>query len=375
MAGGAHSIAQLWQRILGDPSGEARLHTVLEWLNTQATAEQCDDLVVHLEDAAFSSGDGDSLRALVQAAAASGRLSYDAVERLYLAAVQLGDDLLSERLLGLQHGPAAIRHQVEPEDPRSQPEQPPDDETRLALQELLTLLRALSEFTQRTAVLSEWMDRLGAERVVRVLGAALYAIGEGQGDARIAVDVFHAVMVGEQLSYEHRARLYEEAVTQGRIGVQRLVLAPPAQEIDTQGHDPKGSLAAKGQPLGMRTWLARRAGRDLIDRLLLDPDASVVANLLLNPMLTESDVLRIASRRPNRPDVLLELSQAPRWNRRYALRRALVFNPYTPVDLALRQVPFLTRADLLSVAGDAKLHQEVRDGARALAHKRPPTRV
>ncbi|MCU1281880.1 MAG: hypothetical protein JWM53_5426, partial [bacterium] len=49
---------------------------------------------------------------------------------------------------------------------------------------------------------------------------------------------------------------------------------------------------------------------------------------------------------------------------RYAVKRALVLNPYTPTDLAARLVVLLTRTDQQAVANDPSLSDPVRDAAR-----------
>ena len=64
----------------------------------------------------------------------------------------------------------------------------------------------------------------------------------------------------------------------------------------------------RGRPLtlGERKSLARRPDRAMLDRLLHDPHPDVIRRLLRNPRLTEDDVVRLAARRPGRPEVLVE---------------------------------------------------------------------
>jgi hypothetical protein len=121
--------------------------------------------------------------------------------------------------------------------------------------------------------------------------------------------------------------------------------------------------------LGERKFLARGHDRTRLDRLLLDPEPSVVCNLLRNPHLTEQDVLRLASRRPTRTEIQKEIHQS-RWGSRYRIRLALVCNPYTPTDLSLKLVGFLLRKDLRQVGQDGNLHELVRQEARRLLKKR-----
>ena len=102
-----------------------------------------------------------------------------------------------------------------------------------------------------------------------------------------------------------------------------------------------------GRPvtLGERKSLARRNDREWILRVIRDPHPHVMRILLLNPKLTENDVLRLCARRPVASDVLREVFQCPRWIVRYPIKVALALNPYTPLDIALQLAPLLHEQD------------------------------
>ncbi len=105
---------------------------------------------------------------------------------------------------------------------------------------------------------------------------------------------------------------------------------------------------------------------DELSRLATASDPSVVRNVLLNPRLTEELVVRIAARRPARPEPLVEIWRSTRWSTRHAVRRALVFNPYCPPEVAAKIVPLLNANDLRELAGDGSAHPELREQARTL---------
>ncbi len=121
------------------------------------------------------------------------------------------------------------------------------------------------------------------------------------------------------------------------------------------------------ESLGHQKMKARNSrDPDELSRYAMNSNPLVMRNLLLNPRLTEPLVVRIASRRPARPEALLELWRSPRWASRHSVRRALVFNPYVPPDVAAKIVPLLNGADLQELASDTSVHPALRDQAKLL---------
>jgi len=116
--------------------------------------------------------------------------------------------------------------------------------------------------------------------------------------------------------------------------------------------------------LGERKSAARSLDRDVLNRVGYDLDPAVIRQLLRNPRLTEVDVITIAARRPNSPEVLEEIGRAPKWASRQAVRIALVRNPYTPPRVAISLIPMLLVQDLRDVIFDSNIHQEVRASAQ-----------
>jgi hypothetical protein len=111
--------------------------------------------------------------------------------------------------------------------------------------------------------------------------------------------------------------------------------------------------------LGERKSLARRTKRDVIARAIHDPQPSVIRILLDNPALTESDVLRLCSKRPIFPDVLREVFRNWRWIVRYDVKMAIILNPDTPLDVSLQLVPHLKAQDLRRVITAPNLPKEI----------------
>jgi hypothetical protein len=239
------------------------------------------------------------------------------------------------------------------------------------LAKCLTLLRAVSEQAQRVFLLGEMIANHDADEIVAMLGLALQDIAAGSPEARILIEGFHLAVEQGAIDYEQQALLYKHAAQMNEEDICRLLLPPPPKQ-SASATRMKGQNTVTALPLGTRTWKARRVSGDEIDRFVADPDPSVIENLLKNPYLTESDVVRIVARRPNTDAVIAVVARDIRWQKRYAIRRAIVFNPFTGVDVALRQIPFLNRADLMTLQVDPKVHERVRESASKLAAHRPP---
>ena len=108
----------------------------------------------------------------------------------------------------------------------------------------------------------------------------------------------------------------------------------------------------------------------VLRKLLKDQDPMVIRSLLLNPRLTESEVLKIASLRPTSPRILEEVFHNATWVARYRVKKALVCNPYSPPSIAVHLLKFLLLSDLREIAQFENLHLAVKEIAHQLLRER-----
>jgi hypothetical protein len=152
--------------------------------------------------------------------------------------------------------------------------------------------------------------------------------------------------------------------------------ATPAVELDP---DEAARRDAKlfTESLGhLKTKARLTRNPDELARVAMVSDPSVIRNVLINPRLTEELVVRIAARRPARPEPLVEIWKCTRWSSQHAVRRALVFNPYLPPEVGSKIVPLLNKTDLEELAGDHIVHPWLREQAKSLleaAIREPPS--
>jgi hypothetical protein len=237
---------------------------------------------------------------------------------------------------------------------------------------LIKKLKALPETSMRREVLAEQLLDMAPKQVLSLFVEVVEGAARRNPTYLIALDTVHeTILMGQEQGplYELFAEVYRLAREADNQGVARLLMiARPSRgplEPDDVPLDPEYSRLT----LGERKFMARGHDRIRLDRLLFDPEPSVIRNLLNNPHITEQDVIRLAARRPI-PAAVIKQIQESRWGERYRVRLALVCNPYTPTELSVKLTGFLLKKELVMVSGDGNLHLLVREEAQRLLEKR-----
>ncbi len=228
----------------------------------------------------------------------------------------------------------------------------------------VTHLAQLPERGMRAAKLAEELAHAPAEHAAWLLDAIATAGHEGAPPYDLAL------MATLDLVYE---RLLPVDVRQRIVDAAQHAQLLACLEVLEDTHASASSASQRSAvrlTLGERKSLARSHQRDKLERLLLDPSVDVIALLLMNPRLTEVDVLRIATSRRASADVLLAVLRSRRFGHRPRVRTALLRNPGLPKPTALGLVGLLSRAQLAEFVNDPKIAQDVRDAIERRLH--PP---
>ncbi|MBI2394842.1 MAG: hypothetical protein HYV09_35060 [Deltaproteobacteria bacterium] len=253
---------------------------------------------------------------------------------------------------------------------------------------------ALRTAQLRVAWLRETLRALPATAAADALEGVCAAADAGDERAEALLHALVELFADPDMD-EARASLRDEARARKLLSLERLlrrpfVARPRAQVTTIPGlEDDIAVLADQEQPrerdvpdygrgrpltLGERKALARRPPPSLLPKILADPHPDVIRNLLAAPRLTEDDVVRLVTRRPNRSEVLQEVARHPRWCQRPRVRNALVLNPATPQEIAIAMVALLRRPELRDVMEAKALHPAVRAAAQERFARRPPMR-
>jgi len=185
--------------------------------------------------------------------------------------------------------------------------------------------------------------------------------------ATCVLSAFVAALGLEASQIPYADSLRRMAEVQSLESVADLFEKGPARKELDQGAAAKADAQAFTQSLGHLKQQARMTrDPDVLSRMATVSNPAVIRNALLNPRLTEDLVVRMAARRPARPEPLVEIWKATRWSSRHAVRRALVFNPYLPPEVGAKIVPLLNASDLAELAGDTSVPPSLREQAARL---------
>lgn len=104
--------------------------------------------------------------------------------------------------------------------------------------------------------------------------------------------------------------------------------------------------------------------------LLRDPTSMVYMAAIRSPKVNEGEAAGYAAQRNIHEDVIRYIANKRQWVKRYQMKLALVKNPKTPTQNALRFMVFLRPPDLKMVAADKNVPRVVSDTADAMVKKK-----
>jgi hypothetical protein len=118
--------------------------------------------------------------------------------------------------------------------------------------------------------------------------------------------------------------------------------------------------------VGERLKLALKGNRDSRTLLLRDSNRLVQKFVLLNPRITDEEVVAMAKNRNIERDLLESICKRKEWVSNYQVRLSLATNPKTPLAMAVRFVPTLLPRDLRLIAKSKNVPAAVNGLAKRL---------
>ncbi|HMK35716.1 MAG TPA: hypothetical protein VK463_11660 [Desulfomonilaceae bacterium] len=237
--------------------------------------------------------------------------------------------------------------------------------------ELVLNLCAIHDVKQRSYALASRFLDLADDHVVSLMKAIQEEASLGQGEScSLYAALTVTSVLNEVLGDRKMSRLIAAAQRRQEFSVVSLLMDVRTEVQHDAPFQPFLDSSLKDVPLGIRKALARRPDFKLIQRIARDQDHRVIEHLLDNPRLTEADVVKIGSTRPTSPKVLQAIYEHRKWINRYSVKKTIVFNPYAPLSMALRLLPFMRLQDLEEIISSSHLDPVlVQEASRARGKK------
>jgi len=143
----------------------------------------------------------------------------------------------------------------------------------------------------------------------------------------------------------------------------RREIEPAGEEEDLTGLT---EVQIRALSVKIRIKLARHAGRTMRNILVRDKNPLVARTVMLESMLTDSELELIAGSHSVVDDVFQIIGRNERWLQKYAVLSAMAKNPRVNIGVAIRLVPRLSVRDLRALRRDYNVAQEVRRTADRL---------
>lgn len=258
---------------------------------------------------------------------------------------------------------------ADPEVQSNGPEPSPEEDPWSQLKSLLLRCSRVPEQAMRVGLVRETLTEASDGTAAFILDHLIRGALTGDGRAEstwISVCLYLLGAGDDAVLYARLSRWYELARAERRDHVANVLLSLPPHRAVKNARALRRARFGREVSLGARRQMASGADRALLERLLEDLSPLVVKKICTNPRIDLTDILGVATRRPNLAESLLILARSPRWIARYELRLALVSNPYTPTGVSLKFLPLLRGPDLRRVAHAGDLHPALATAAGRL---------
>lgn len=163
-------------------------------------------------------------------------------------------------------------------------------------------------------------------------------------------------------SWEVSAEIEEATDEEVKVAIAVAATLPPKGDRDESTGLTEGQIRSLSVPVRMR--LTRGAPRTLRTLLLHDNNPLVAVSALQNNALSEEEVEALARSRTVVDEVLQAISRRRDWMTKYGIVHALLGNPRTPVNVAMRYMPRLGIRDLRNLGQNRNISSAVRAAAQ-----------
>jgi len=119
-----------------------------------------------------------------------------------------------------------------------------------------------------------------------------------------------------------------------------------------------------------RVQMAMKGTREARSLLIRDPCRVVQRAVLVSPQLSDREIEGFASMTALTEETLRLIASNRKFRKNYTVKRALVNNPKTPVDVSLHLLPTVTPQDLKLLTTNKNIPDVLRAAANRLQRQR-----
>lgn len=231
---------------------------------------------------------------------------------------------------------------------------------------ILSDLSALPEKKMRLGLLGRVLSSLDPEDAARLVDSIYRSGPEDISAQRARAVLADNDGIRETIGAPAYRAIYLASIKLDLTKVSRLFTDLPPHKKGPFGYDQEEDIQMEHTTLGQRRALSKQPVQKTLERLLSDPDPMVIGNLLNNPRITEKEVLKIASKRPNSAQILKLIALHGKWSKRYAVAKAIALNPYAPPRTSIAFLDSMMEQDLKMMAEDKTLHPQVKQAAKEI---------
>lgn len=113
--------------------------------------------------------------------------------------------------------------------------------------------------------------------------------------------------------------------------------------------------------------LAIKGGSEVRGILIKDSNKLVVANVLDNPRITDSEILNLAKNRSTTEDTIRTIGNNREWMKSYSIQHAIVSHPKTPPAIAMKLLAGIKKKDIKLLEKNKNVSEAVRTLAKKYA--------
>ncbi|GAB4442949.1 MAG: hypothetical protein OHK0040_13880 [bacterium] len=235
---------------------------------------------------------------------------------------------------------------------------------------LISKILSLRERSQRAFSLKESLVNLGKEEIAELLEDIVNLSLRDDNSCKELLFSFTDILENI-FDFEQDRRHYLFLATISEIKTSnrtlKFFIAPPsAHRFLKKGEVHNTDILMDYLPLGVKRSFAKKMDKNLLKRMLLEKDPLVVKHLLNNPLITEKEVLKIISSRPNTAAVIKVVFASEKWIKSYNVKEAIIKNPYSPFRISLLLLMSMNRRQLKQIEDDETLHPDLRTEAKRI---------